>query len=378
MGFIIGILIFSIPATILAVKKGFAPLRWILSLGLIGLGFVVYLPSARAAGISSDEAQKRAVRANKIGAQLAWINLGINVISITYSMWAMISNGVWQFAAVPMILLGITYVAAERIIAFRWLIAESGGQKTNFWLWAFLTLLLPVVGIGLYLILRPKRQAVSAWSLPQSAVLPLATIAALVMAAFTSSASYYYFSLGIPVVPLVITMKIALAAVIGFSSWYFTSKKQGKWQNGPFFLLAGTLLAIITMFYRLMGFSASYGGLLLLILIFSLMLFCAMSALVRLVRFDVREMVRGLLLGYIAAMIILCGISNRFGVFSPDVVVAFIALPLAYIAFLSSKEIVAIDHRPEGSITFSNIAVPFWGLLIFQTVVGYAISAIMR
>lgn len=79
MGSIIG-LIFGVIAAIIAGNKGFKPLRWILALGIIGFITVLCLSSAKAQGIDVEESKRRAEKANKIGAVMAWINVGIGVL----------------------------------------------------------------------------------------------------------------------------------------------------------------------------------------------------------------------------------------------------------------------------------------------------------
>jgi hypothetical protein len=82
MGFVIGLILFGIPSVLVAGYKGFKPLRWIIAFGLIGLIVVAALPSAKAKNISSEEADKRAEKANKIGGWMAGINLVTGVIAI--------------------------------------------------------------------------------------------------------------------------------------------------------------------------------------------------------------------------------------------------------------------------------------------------------
>lgn len=80
MGFIIGLIIFGIPSAIVANVKGFHPLRWLIALGFIGLIVVALMPSATLRGITDEEAQLRADKANNVGAVMAWINIGISVV----------------------------------------------------------------------------------------------------------------------------------------------------------------------------------------------------------------------------------------------------------------------------------------------------------
>jgi hypothetical protein len=80
MGAIVGVIIFGIPSAIIARSKGFKPLRWLIAMGLIGLIVVACLSSAKAKDISEEERAARAAKANKTGATLAWISVGLSVI----------------------------------------------------------------------------------------------------------------------------------------------------------------------------------------------------------------------------------------------------------------------------------------------------------
>ena len=79
MGAIIG-LVFGIISAFIAANKGFKPFRWILALGFIGFFTILFLPSAKAVGIDSEDAERRASKANSIGAWMAWINIILGVI----------------------------------------------------------------------------------------------------------------------------------------------------------------------------------------------------------------------------------------------------------------------------------------------------------
>ncbi len=69
------LLLFGIPAAIIAHYKGFASLRWLIALGLIGMITVICLPSTRAVGLLPEEAVARRIRADKAGAWLSGINV---------------------------------------------------------------------------------------------------------------------------------------------------------------------------------------------------------------------------------------------------------------------------------------------------------------
>jgi hypothetical protein len=86
VGFIIGLILFGIPSAIVAGVKGFKPFRWLIAFGFIGLIVVATLANANARGISDEEVAKRAEKANKIGAWMAGINLGLGLVILVISL----------------------------------------------------------------------------------------------------------------------------------------------------------------------------------------------------------------------------------------------------------------------------------------------------
>jgi hypothetical protein len=72
--FLLGII-----SAIIAKRKGFKPLRWILALGIIGMITVICMSSAKSEGITPEEAEQRAAKANTVGAMMAWIYVSIGV-----------------------------------------------------------------------------------------------------------------------------------------------------------------------------------------------------------------------------------------------------------------------------------------------------------
>lgn len=85
MSLIIGIVIIVIMAFI-AYKKGFNPVFWILSGGVIGLVVVLCLPSANAAGIDDMEKEKRRKRGNTVGAVLSVIGIIIMIVVLLFAL----------------------------------------------------------------------------------------------------------------------------------------------------------------------------------------------------------------------------------------------------------------------------------------------------
>lgn len=89
MGAIVGLVIFGIPAAIIAYSKGFKPFRWLIAMGLIGLIVVICLSSAKATDISEEEQSRRAIKGNKTGAGLAWTSVGLSVLFTLIGLVAM-------------------------------------------------------------------------------------------------------------------------------------------------------------------------------------------------------------------------------------------------------------------------------------------------
>ena len=86
MGAIVGLILFGIPSAIIAGSKGFKSLRWLIAFGLIGLIVVACMSSAKAAGISPEEAQQRAAKANGVGAWMTGINIGLGVLLLLIAL----------------------------------------------------------------------------------------------------------------------------------------------------------------------------------------------------------------------------------------------------------------------------------------------------
>jgi O-antigen ligase len=86
MGAILGVIIFGIPSALIAKAKGFLALRWLVAFGLIGLIVVSCLAGANARGISEEERLQRAAKANKIGAVMAGLCVGLSVLVTLVSL----------------------------------------------------------------------------------------------------------------------------------------------------------------------------------------------------------------------------------------------------------------------------------------------------
>ena len=78
-----GILIFIVSAAIMAliaIKKGFNPLAWILAAGLIGIIILLSLPSAKEPGLDEETIQKRIRKGNHIGNIISIIVIVILIV----------------------------------------------------------------------------------------------------------------------------------------------------------------------------------------------------------------------------------------------------------------------------------------------------------
>lgn len=73
--------------------KGFRPWRWSFALGIIGFITVLCMRSANERGISLEEAEARAIRANSIGANMCWINAAISVFALLIGLAMAVSSG---------------------------------------------------------------------------------------------------------------------------------------------------------------------------------------------------------------------------------------------------------------------------------------------
>jgi uncharacterized membrane protein len=81
MGLIIGIVV-AIIMGVIAYRKGFNPVFWILAGGIIGLVVVLLMPSANAEGIDETERATRRRRGNITGGVLSAIIIVVIIIFI--------------------------------------------------------------------------------------------------------------------------------------------------------------------------------------------------------------------------------------------------------------------------------------------------------
>ena len=84
--FLVGMILFGIPSAAIAASKGFAPLRWLIAFGLIGLVTVSCLESGKSEEIPDEKRMARIAKANRVGATMALINLGIGVVAFVATL----------------------------------------------------------------------------------------------------------------------------------------------------------------------------------------------------------------------------------------------------------------------------------------------------
>ena len=135
-----------------------------------------------------------------------------------------------------LLLLAVSIVGvSERVVAWRWLRADTRARGARFAPWAVLSILLPQLGVGAYLPLRPRgrlrecphcqapalasrsgclhcgaawtgpepqEQAYLSWRLPGGAAIPLAAMAAPAVVVLTTGLSLYEQILAEPVMKL--------------------------------------------------------------------------------------------------------------------------------------------------------------------------------
>lgn len=86
---LVGLVLFGFPSAIIAYYKGFAPLRWILAFGIVGLVVVLCLKTAKSRDkkpISHLEANARADRANTVGAWMCGLNISLGIVSLAIAL----------------------------------------------------------------------------------------------------------------------------------------------------------------------------------------------------------------------------------------------------------------------------------------------------
>ncbi|MFQ5708487.1 MAG: hypothetical protein ACE5HO_13600 [bacterium] len=81
------VIVVAVTMAMIASKKGFNPLLWVLAGGIPGFFILLFLPSANADGISEATREIRIKRRNIVGAVITTI-----AITVLIGLLAMISN----------------------------------------------------------------------------------------------------------------------------------------------------------------------------------------------------------------------------------------------------------------------------------------------
>jgi hypothetical protein len=304
---------------------------------------------------------------------------------------------------------GLIEGVSERILAIQWLRADTRARRTSFAPWVVLMVVLPVLGVGLYLLLRPRGrllecphcQAASratgsrclqcdhewdepgagekeplVWRLPDQAIIFLAAIAGVALVALIPMVGYYHYALALTPLKMLIAIGVASAVSIAVFSWVVVRTQRASWQDNPFPLLAGLLLALATI-VRLSGV-VSIAALALVAIILTLAVALVISAVLHLAVYEVRWAARGLALGYVLAIAATFGlVGPRYG-FSivPEVTALCVALPTVAIAVMSSSGRLESAQSARGRTTFLQVAGPLWGLLCLSLLVSIAVQAL--
>ncbi len=79
MGGLIMLVVFGTIMAIIASKKGFKPICWFFSAGLLGLIILVFFPSANKSGLSWEERAARANRGNTAGTVISVLAIGLGI-----------------------------------------------------------------------------------------------------------------------------------------------------------------------------------------------------------------------------------------------------------------------------------------------------------
>ena len=79
-------IVLGVFAYAIAEYKGFKPLRWLITVPIVGLVVVSLLPKVEKEGVSSEEADKRLENADKVGAWMAGINVGLFAVLVVIDL----------------------------------------------------------------------------------------------------------------------------------------------------------------------------------------------------------------------------------------------------------------------------------------------------
>ncbi|HOY10419.1 MAG TPA: hypothetical protein PLB05_10160 [Candidatus Omnitrophota bacterium] len=289
---------------------------------------------------------------------------------------------------------GLLVGVSERVIAWRWLRAETQARGEHFVLWATLTVVFPLIGLPLYLLFRsharlfscPHCQSPSpegrprclhcgtawpasgaddgdalSWKFPDGVVVPLAAIAAVAMRPLFASLRFYDRQILLRPGLALILIGVTYALLIGIYAWILVKTQRAGWQNNPLPLLTGVTLALATI-VRLGGIRS--GGMVVIaagVLVLAIAL--VMSASLHLAVYDVRRTVMGLALGWIVAVITNILAMPYFGITQFPMMILLIAPFMLAAAALSLRARFVRGSDPRLRVAFLQVAAPLWGLL---------------
>lgn len=143
-------LVFGFVMFAVSSAKGFNPLRWFFAAGVLGLIILIFLPSAKAAGIDEAEKNRRIKKANTIGGVISIFALIFTVILLTMLVEA--SSGpdevgnIFLFSLIPAsgVVIGIAILLIRKKI--KW---ESKLFFGNFFAGAAIALIICLIEVAI-------------------------------------------------------------------------------------------------------------------------------------------------------------------------------------------------------------------------------------
>jgi hypothetical protein len=189
-------------------------------------------------------------------------------------------------------------------------------------------------------------------------------MAAVAVALLTEGLWYYERLLGLRVTTLLASVGGGFVLGLGLISWFLVRTQRAAWQDNPLaFLLLATSLAQIT---ALLSDARTAPALALLAVVLSFAAALAVSTMIHLARYRVRDAVIGLALGLFGAELLYVLTTPWWLGLSAGRTVA-LALCLAPFmlagAVLSARRRLVAAPAPAGTVSFLQVAAPLWGLL---------------
>lgn len=312
---------------------------------------------------------------------------------------------------VLVLIAGLPVGVAERIVAWRWLRADTRARQARFAPWAALSLLLPVLGVAAYLPFRPggrlrarphchapspadrshcvhcqgpligpaaQEPVFLSWKLPPQAAIPLAAIAAIAVSILTAGLWLYERLLALPVATLLTYVGVGFALSLGAISWVLVKTQRATWQDNPVaFLLVAATLAQSTLLLS-SAYSALALGLMAAVL--SLVAALSVSTIIHLARNEVRSSIIGLALGFIVVYGAYVFATAWFGLSQGRFLVVLLCVSpfMLATAVLSARGRLVSVPGLSGHTTFLAVAVPLWGMLLLALIASLLTSPVTR